>query len=82
MLLLEANYLTVAVMSYFFTDATPSYSVKHIAFWVITVLLILMVLINVGFSIYFLILGPQTIKSKFKQEQTQRQKAREERERL
>lgn len=81
-LLLEANYLTVAVMSYFFTDATPSYGLKNVAFWVIAVLLILMVLINIGFSIYFLILGPQTIKSKFKEEQNLRKKAREERERL
>ena len=81
-LLLEANYLTVAVMSYFFTDATPSYRLKHIAYWVIAVLLILMVLINIGFSIYFLIVGGNRLKSKFKEERNQRKKAREERERI
>jgi hypothetical protein len=61
-LLLEANYLTVAVMSYFFTDATPSYSLKNGAYWVILLLLILMVLINISFSVYFLIVGSQTLK--------------------
>lgn len=81
-MLLEANYFAVAVMSYFFTDATPSYRLKHIAYWVITVLLILMVLINVGFSIYFLISGSDRLKSKFKQERDERKKAREERERI
>lgn len=61
-LLLESNYLTVAVMSYFFTDATPSYSLKNGAYWVVLLLLILMVLINIGFSVYFIIVGSQTLK--------------------
>jgi flagellar basal body-associated protein FliL len=81
-LLLECSYLTLAVMSYFFTDATPSYSLKNIAFWMILILLIVMFVINIGFSVYFLIVGSKKLKSKFKEDKEARRKDREERERL
>lgn len=80
--MLEANYLTIAVTSYFFTDATPSYKLKAASFWVVLVLLILMVLINIGFTIYFVIHGPERIKQKCKEERKARKDAREKREML
>jgi uncharacterized membrane protein len=80
--LLEANYLTIAITSYFFTDATPSYRLKAASFWVVFVLLCLMVLINIGFTIYFVIQGPERIKQKCNEERKARMAARLERERL
>ena len=61
-MLLELCYTALMIFSYFFTDATPSSSMKRIAAFIIALLFVVMVLINLCFLIYFICQGRNKIK--------------------
>jgi hypothetical protein len=55
---MEGTYLTIAVMSYFFTDAAPQYGLKKCAAVIITSLLATLVLIMLLYAVDFIRQGP------------------------
>jgi hypothetical protein len=69
---MECTYLTVAVMSYFFTDAAPQQGLKRAAAWIVGLLLLLLPLIAIGYSIYFIYKGGDAIKNSHRIEKMRR----------
>lgn len=77
---MESTYLTIAVMTYFYTDAAPQPGLKRAAGWIIGLLLLLLPLIAVGYSIFFILKGGNALKTSHRIEKERRRKERLERE--
>lgn len=77
-LFMEANFLLICIMSYFFTDAAPQFPLKTAAGWIIVILLLLMILIFVGYALHFIIKGGRNLKEVHRKSKELRKKNRDE----